>query len=156
MARWFQKITADPTDFSPIVEMIEHFQSIYEAAQADLAVRGKRIEEVAMRIPGLVEMRFAQYQELETVLLYLERVEAREIMEKMKLYWKTEPRDLSDNYIRKWAESHEDVITIARIRLEVATVRNNFLSLHKGLETLHYQLGNVTKLRCAGLDDATF
>jgi hypothetical protein len=153
---WFRAISADPNDLSPVADALVYFQDEYEAARKELMVKGRRIDETASRIPGILEWRFAQYQELETILSYLERVEAKAVVEKTQWYMASYNRQINELTARKYAEVHDDVFPLTKIKLEVATCRNNFLAIFKAIECLHYQIGNVTKLRAAGLDDATF
>lgn len=153
---WFRAITADPKDLSPVADAMIFFQAEYEDGRKEISVKGRRIDDVACKLPGILEYRFAQYQELETILQYLEKIEAKAIVEKTQWYMGNYGRNIPEHTARKYAEIHDDVFPLTKIKLEVATVRNNFLALFKGIEALHYQVRNVVQLRTAGFDDATF
>lgn len=154
--RWYRKISADPNDLSPIPDAVEWFQEEYEEARKELKIKGERIDQVAASIPGLIEYRFAQLQELETVLKYLEEVEKRKLVEKTKWFMENYPRAISESVAKQYAAADQEVFDIARVKFEVATVRNNFLALFKGIEAMHYQIKNIVDLRKAGLDDSLF
>ncbi|RYF11250.1 MAG: hypothetical protein EOO77_19780 [Oxalobacteraceae bacterium] len=153
---WFRAITADPKDYSPVADALTYFQAEYEEGRKDIQVKGRRIDDVAAKLPGILEYRFAQYQELETILQYLEKIESKAIVEKTQWYMANYNRQIPEHTARKYAEVHADVFPVTKIALEVATVRNNFLALFKGIEALHYQVRNVVQLRTAGFDDAVF
>ena len=53
----------------------------------------------------------------------------------------------------KYANGDDDVIELAILINSVSVVRNKFLGLTKGLESKHYQLTNVIKMKSAGIDD---
>lgn len=154
--RWYRKISADPNDLSPIPDAVEWFQEEYEEARKELQIKGQRIDAVAATIPGLIEYRFAQLQELETILKYLEEIEKRKLVEKTKWIMENYPRAISETVAKQYAQAEQEVFDIACVKFEVATVRNNFLALFKGIEAMHYQIKNIVDLRKAGLDDATF
>ena len=154
--QWFRAITADENDLSPIAEALSFFQTEYEEGQAELKVKGRRIDDVACKLPGIMEYRFAQYQELETILQYLEKVEAKATIEQTQWFMSNYQRQIPEHVARKYAEVEPKVFALTKIKLEVATVRNNFLALFKGIEALHYQVRNIVMLRTAGFDDATF
>ncbi|RYD64976.1 MAG: hypothetical protein EOP83_08425 [Verrucomicrobiaceae bacterium] len=153
---WFRAITKDEKNLTPVAEALEYFQVEYEEGQAELKVKGRRIDDVACKLPGIMEYRFAQYQELETILQYLEKVETKALIEQTQWFMANYPRQIPEHTARKYAEVEPNVFALTKIKLEVATVRNNFLALFKGIEALHYQVRNIVMLRTAGFDDATF
>ena len=107
-------------------------------------------------MPGLAAENFSRLQDLEIILQHVTNMEDRVLMNKAKYYKENYQRDLSDRMAEKYADVHDDVQVIRLIRFRVAGVRNQFLAVSKGMEYMHFQLTNITKLRCAGLDDATF
>lgn len=153
---WFRKISADPSDFSPVADALEYFQQEYEEGREELKLRGRKITDVAANLPGLIEYRYAQYQEVETILTYFEKLEEKAIIEKTQWYMANYPREIRENIARKYAEVHDDVMPITKIKFEIVMVRNNFLALFKAIEAAHYQVRNVVLLRTSGFDDAMY
>lgn len=153
---WYRKISADASDFSPVADALDWFQTEYEQGREELKLQGRRIDAVAARLPGLIEYYYAQYQELETILSYFERLESKAIVEKTQWYMTSYNRTINENTARKYAEVHDDVMVIAKVRWEVANCRNNFLALFKAIEAMHYQVRNVVLLRTSGFDDALY
>jgi hypothetical protein len=63
---------------------------------------------------------------------------------------------LSERSATERADIEPEVILIREFIQEVALIRNLFTGITKGLEYLHFQIGNITKLKSAGFEDATF
>jgi hypothetical protein len=150
---WYARYAANPNDYQPLGAILRHFEHELTLAETELQCKG-RIEEIAQRLPSIMAYRFQQLQEVDAILallnLKLDEVRGmahRDLMEKSN-------RVLTSRDAEKYAAADDGVFDIAMLVNEVALVRNKFLGVTKGLEILHYQLTNITKLRCAGLEDA--
>ncbi len=106
-------------------------------------------------LPQVVDQRFCQLQEIEAIMRYLEIREQQKVAERRRHYVEHYNRNLSERMAEKFAMGDDVVVDLALLRNEVALVRNKYVSLTKGLEYLHYQISNITKLRVAGVEDAT-
>ena len=151
---WYTKIVRDPDDLSPVLEAINYFREQSGEARAEMDMRGMRIEEAAKRLPGIVGHRYGQLQELESILDYLEIRENAVIGSKRRHYKEHYNRDLSDRLVEKYAETEADVVALRELRNDVAAVRNQFVAISRQHEYFHFQISNITKLRCAGIEDA--
>lgn len=158
MSRWYRKVTADSENFyAPLGEAIEYFYNEYEEARLELRPpQGGLITEMSSALPGIVEHRMAQYHELEGILKYLEIHYDRAKGAKKKHFLENYPRQLTERVADQWADIEPEVIVIREFIQEVAVVRNLFTGITKGLEYLHFQIGNITRLKSAGFEDATF
>lgn len=154
--KWYRRVAQDPNDLEPLAEALEHFENEYLEARKELEVKGRRIEEVARRLPGIVEYRFGQLQEIEAILSLFELRVDKAVAESKKRYLENYQRNLSERTAEKYAEVDQEVIDLKMLVIEIARVRNLFLSLTKGMEYLHFQLSNVVRLRQAGIEDASF
>lgn len=154
MAGWYGKITADPNDMSPLVDCIEFYENELIEARKQLDIKG-RIEVICKMIPGWAEYRFNQLQELEAILKYLNLKLDKKRGEKHRYYMEKYNRQLSSRDAEKYAEGDDDVLEIALLINQVALVRNKMLGVTKGIEYLHFQISSITKLRVAGIDDAS-
>jgi hypothetical protein len=157
MKRWHRIVSSTPKegdlDLHKAVEAAVDYLAEYERARGEMATEG-RIEKMAMQLPGVVEYRFAQLQDLEAVLSHVEdRLKALTV-ERTKRYMEHYQRTLTWQQASAYAGADAEVLFIKGILTEVADVRNLYLGLMKKFEYLHFQLTNVTKLRCAGLEDA--
>ena len=152
---WHEKIVSSP-DLSPVLDAISYYESQYEEACAEAAaLSGRRLQEVQTRLPGIVGYRYAQQSELDDIIDYLEIRELALLGQKRRHYLEHYNRALSDRMVERFAEAEDDVVAMKELRNRVAAVRNRFVALSRQHEYLHFQLTNVTRLRCAGIEDAT-
>lgn len=154
--RWYRRVTNSADgDFTAVADALEYYEAEYEKARSEVKITSGRVEALAMRLPGLVEYHYGHLQELEAILKWLE-IQTEKVLGKCRRhYMEHYNKTLSDRTAEKYAESDNDVITLKLLTNEVALVRNNFLGIHKAIEFAHYQTSNITKLRCAGMEDSS-
>ena len=113
------------------------------------------IEKSSAALPGLVEQRFNQLQEIEAILEYL-NIELRRVRSKaFKKFLENYQRVLSSRDCEKYVDGEADVVDMEKIINEFALLRNQWLGIIKGLDIKQWQLSNIIKLRTAGLEDAS-
>lgn len=146
---WYTRITAD---LSQIPAFITYYESELEKARDDVRIHGK-IEKNLAALPGITEYRFNQLQEIEAVLNYL-NIQLNKIRRKhFQKYLENYNRSLSSREAEKYVDGEDEVIDYETIINDVALVRNKWLGIMKGLESKNFQLGHITKLRVAGMED---
>jgi hypothetical protein len=153
MSNWYQRIE---DDLVLIPDFIDYYNKELFSARSDVKLKGK-IELNSSDISTVVEIRFNQLQDIEAVLEYL-NIELRKIKFKhLKAYTLqyNGARALTDRQLEKFALGEPEVTDMEVLVNKVALVRNQFLGIIKGLEVKHFQISNLVKMRCAGLDDAT-
>lgn len=153
---WYRLITSDETNFTPIAEFVEYMEAQYLEAEQELRVKGKRIDDIACRLPGIVTHRFAQLQEIESILNHLQRLGDKAMIEAKDRFLNHYARTVSERTAEKHAEVDPEVYAIRMLQGEVALIRNKFLALTKGMEYLHFQTGNIVRLKVAGIEDTEF
>lgn len=151
---WYGKVTADPDDLSPLVECAEWYEKELLDARDELKISG-RIELIHKKIPGMAEYRFNQLQELEAILEYLNLKLNKARSKSHRFYMEKYNRQLSSRDAEKYAEGDDDVMEISLLVNQMALLRNKFLGVTKGIDMLNFQIGHITKLRCAGIEDAS-
>ena len=151
MAGWYQKIAKD---ISAIPEAIKHYESELESAKAEWRIRGN-VEKASADMPGIVEQRFNQLQEIEAILQYM-NIELRRLRSKhFKKYLENYQRALSSRDVEKYVDGEADVVDYEKIINEFALLRNKWLGITKGLDQKQWQITNIVKLRVAGMEDAS-
>jgi hypothetical protein len=111
------------------------------------------VEKSSSQLPGIVEQRFNQLQEIEAVLEYL-NIELRRTRSKaFKKYLESYQRALSSRDVEKYVDGEADVVDMEKIINEFALLRNQWLGIVKALDIKQWQLSNIIKLRTAGLED---
>ena len=150
MSGWYQKIAKD---ISAIPEAIKHYESELESAKAECRIRGN-VEKASANMPGIVEQRFNQLQEIEAILQYM-NIELRRLRSKhFKKYLENYQRALSSRDVEKYVDGEADVVDYEKIINEFALLRNKWLGITKGLDQKQWQITNIVKLRVAGMEDA--
>ena len=113
------------------------------------------VEKAASQMPGIVEHRFNQLQEIEAILNYL-NIELRRLRSSFfKKYLENYQRALSSRDVEKYVDGEADVVDYEKIINEFALMRNKWLGVLKALDQKQWQITNVVKLRVAGMEDAT-
>ena len=106
-------------------------------------------------MPGIVEYRFNQLQEIEAILNYL-NIELRRLRSSFfKKYLENYQRALSSRDVEKYVDGEADVVDYEKLVNEFALIRNNYLGILKALDQKQWQITNIVKLRVAGMEDAT-
>jgi uncharacterized protein YfdQ (DUF2303 family) len=117
-------------------------------------VEAKNLEKAAATLPGIVEERFGQLQQLEAILEYL-NIELRRLRSKtFRKFLENYNRALSSNDATKYVDGEDDVVDMTKIINDFALIRNQWLSITKGLDQKQWQITNIVKLRVAGMEDA--
>lgn len=148
---WYTRITADLTQ---IPNFIIHYENELEKARDDVRIYGK-VEKNLAALPGITEYRFSQLQEIEAVLNFL-NIQLNKIRRKhFQKYLENYNRSLSSREAEKYVDGEDEVIDYETIINDVALVRNKWLGIMKGLESKNFQLGHITRLRVAGMEDIT-
>ena len=148
---WYNKVAKD---ISNIPDAVEYFEAELIAARYECRITGS-LEKAAASMPGVVEQRFTQLQEIEAILEYL-NIELRRLKSShFRKYLETYARALSSRDVEKYVEGEADVIDMEKIINEFALLRNKWLGITKALDQKQWQITNIIKLRVAGMEDAT-
>jgi excinuclease UvrABC ATPase subunit len=146
---WYSKVSKD---ISHLPDCIEYYYGELAEARKEVRVYGN-LEKSSAQLPGIVEQRFNQLQEIEGVLEYL-NIELRRTRSKaFKKYLENYQRALSSRDCEKYCEGEPDVVDLEKIVNEFALLRNQWLGIIKGLDIKQWQLSNIIKLRTAGMED---
>tara|TARA_B100000035_G_scaffold124172_1_gene105692 strand:- start:3957 stop:4412 length:456 start_codon:yes stop_codon:yes gene_type:complete len=148
---WYSDIAKD---ISNIPKAIQYFEDELVEAKTQIRIKGN-VERAAAEMPGIVEQRFNQLQELEAILEYL-NIELRRLRSSFfKKYLENYARALSSRDVEKYVDGEADVVDYEKIINEFALMRNKWLGVTKALDQKQWQLTNIVKLRVAGMEDAS-
>jgi hypothetical protein len=148
---WYSKISQD---ISHIPDAVDFFEGELIVARKEVQLTGN-VERAAASMPGIVEQRFSQLQEIEAILEYL-NIELRRLKSSFfRKYLEHYNRDLSSRDCEKFVDGEVDVIDMEKIINEFALLRNKWLAVIKALDQKQWQITNVVKLRVAGMEDAS-
>jgi len=148
---WYNKVVQDLA-FLP--DFIAHYNNELDEAKSEVKIYGN-VEKSLSNLPGVTEHRFNQLQEIEAVLNYL-NIELRRIRRKwFKKYLEGYARALTSRDAEKYVDGEDEVVDFETLINEVALLRNRWLGIMKGLEAKQWQLGHITRLRTAGMEDVS-
>ena len=151
MAGWYSTVSRDITE---IPNAILYYEGELNAARQEVKLSGN-IERASAALPGIVEHRFHLLQEIEAILNYL-NIELRKLRSSFfKKYLENYQRALSSRDVEKYVDGEKDVVDYEHIINEFALLRNKWLGILKALDQKQWQLTNITKLRVAGMEDAS-
>jgi hypothetical protein len=141
-------------DFSKIPATIDYFETELTSAKLECRITGN-LERAAAYMPGIVELRFSQLQEIEAILEFL-HIELRRLKSfHFRKYLENYQRALSSRDCDRFVEGEADVVDFEKIINEFALIRNKWLGITKALDQKQWQITNIVKLRVAGMEDAT-
>ena len=148
---WYDRVSKD---ISNIPDAVAYYEAELISAKQDVRVSGS-IEKASAQMPGIVENRFNQLQEIEAILNYL-NIQLRKIRRRhFQKYLEGYARALTSRDAEKYVDGEEEVVDFETIINEVALLRNKWLGIMKGLDTKQWQMGHVVRLRTAGMEDIT-
>ena len=151
MINWYSRVSAD---ISNVPDCIVWYEDQLENARIECGLKGN-LEKNASALPGIVEKRYGQLQEIEAILEYL-NIELRRTRTKFfKKYLENYQRALSSRDVERYVDGEADVVDMEKIINEFALLRNKWLGILKGLDQKQWQITNITKLRVAGMEDAS-
>jgi hypothetical protein len=148
---WYTSIA---NDISTIPAAIAYFENELVVAKSECRITGN-LERATASMPGIVEHRYGQLQEIEAILEYL-NIELRRLRSKLfRKYLEHYQRSLSSRDCEKFVDGEDDVIDFEKVINEFALLRNRWLGITKAMDQKSFALSNVIKLRTAGIEDAT-
>jgi hypothetical protein len=148
---WYSTVSKD---ISRIPDAIQYYESELEDARLEVKIKGS-LEKASAEMPGVIEHRFNQLQEIEVVLNYL-NIELRKIRSSyFKKYLENYQRALSSRDAEKYVDGEKAVVDYDLLINEFALLRNKWLGILKALDSKGFSINNIIKLRVAGLDDVS-
>ena len=148
---WYDKVSKD---VSAIPDAVAYYEAELLQAKRETNIHGS-IERASAQMPGIVETRFHQLQEIEAILEYL-NIELRRLRSQLfRKYLENYQRSLSSRDCEKFVDGEAEVVDFEKIINDFALLRNKWLGIIKALDQKQWHLSNIIKLRVAGMEDAT-
>ncbi len=148
---WYSKVV---NNLGQLPDFLDYYNEVLLEARRESSIHGN-IEKNLKELPAQTEIRFSQLQEIEAVLNFL-NIQLRRIRQThFKKYLENYARALSTRDAEKYVDGEDEVIDFETLINEVALLRNRWLGIMKGLEAKQWQLGHITRLRTAGMEDVS-
>ena len=149
MSVWYRKVTGN---LGEIVSAISHFEKEIDQARLECGMKGN-LEKQSRDMPGIVEHRFNQLQEVEAILEFL-NTEMRKLRAKtFRKFLENYNKALSSRDAEKYVDGEQEVVDLQYLINDFSLVRNRYIGVSKALEAKQFQINNIVKLRAAGLED---
>jgi hypothetical protein len=146
---WYTRISSD---LSVLPDFVEHYKNELANCKYEIKIKGL-VERNISELPGITDQRFSQLQQIEAVLNLL-NIKLRALRRKyFQKYLEGYNRALTSRDAEKYVDGEEEVIDFEILINEIALLRNEYLSVMKGLESKNYMLGHLVKLKTAGMED---
>lgn len=149
MSTWYNKVV---DSLGNIVDAIDYFENELQQAKYECVIKGS-LEKSSAALPGITEHRFNQLQEIEAILEHLNIALRKERSTVFRKYFETYNRQLSSRDAEKYVDGEDSVINLTHLCNQFALLRNKYLGIMKGLDTKQWQIGHITRLRTAGMED---
>jgi hypothetical protein len=149
MSTWYNSVTGN---LGKIVECLTYYESELQDAKYECVIKGS-LEKLSAQLPGITEHRFNQLQEIDAILEHLNIELRKERSSVFRKYLESYNRTLSSRDAEKFVDGEQSVIDLTHLCNEFSLLRNKFLGILKGLDVKQWQIGHITKLRTAGLED---
>lgn len=149
MSVWYRKVTAN---LGEIVPAISHYEKEIEQARFECSMKGV-LEKQSRDMPGIVEHRFNQLQEVEAILEFLNTEMRKLRSQTFRKFLENYNKALSSRDADKFVDGEQNVVDLQYLINDFSLVRNKYIGIIKALEAKQFQINNVVKLRAAGLED---
>ena len=149
MSAWYRKVTAN---LGEIVNAISHFEKQIDEARFECSMKGV-LEKQSRDMPGIVEHRFNQLQEVEAILKFLNTEMRKLRSQTFRKFLENYNKALSSRDADKFVDGEQNVVDLQYLINDFSLVRNKYIGVIKALEAKQFQINNVVKLRAAGLED---
>jgi hypothetical protein len=149
MSTWYNSVVSD---LSKIVDCIDFYEVELGEAKYECGIKGG-LEKLSAQLPGITEHRFSQLQEIEAILEHLNIALRKERSAVFRKYLEHYNRQLSSRDAEKYVDGEQSVIDLTQLCNQFSLLRNRYLGILKGLDVKQWQIGHITKLRTAGLED---
>jgi hypothetical protein len=152
--RWYRTVldALDNDDLAPLADAIMWYEGELIRAREEVKLRG-RVQQQSQELPGLVEFRFAQYQEVEAIkkLLGIRMDKVKNVA--FKKYFEGYQRQLSSRDADKYADAEVEVQDMAILINQFELLASYYQGIIKAFDIKHWQINGLIKLKTAGMED---
>lgn len=146
---WYSLVT---NDLSLLSEFIKHYENELQQCKLEISISGN-VEKNLANLPGIIENRFANLQEIEAVLNYF-NIQLKKLRSAVfKKYLENYNRELSSREVERYVDGDSDVVDLEVLINEIALLRNKWLGVIKALDSKNFMLGHISRLRTSGMND---
>lgn len=138
-------------NFDILQKAIDFYEEELEEARKEVRIHGS-LEKNAIELPGILEYRFSQYQDLESIVDFIERRINKKKSEKFIYYMENYNRSLSSRDAEKYAEADEEIVTLYDLLSTFKVLKGNYMGILKALDSKGFQINNLIRLKSMNLE----
>lgn len=152
---WYRKIIMEP-DMDGLVHLsdaLEYFSKELETSKDELKMTGESIEKMVSMMPGIIEYRHAQLQQLVHIGKYLDLLIEKTHSEVYQKYFEKHNKALKSTDAEKYAQGDPDLINLKILRNQVEYIRSLYTGFHQALVSKNFNLGHLVKMKGGSFED---
>lgn len=150
--QWFKTVKAKPEAIS---DALKYYYDELEAAKKETNLKNfNRLQEGVATISSYFEQRLDQRCDIDAIYTLFENKVKKKRSEITQKILEQYPRALNSSDLKMFVEGDDDMIILSDLLNEINLVRSRFDAVLKSFDVAQWQLTNLVKLQCAGLDGA--
>jgi hypothetical protein len=144
----------DEYKLEEIVPLLPKYEEKINAAEQIFKLEGRRLEEIMRTLPHYQSSYDQSYQELKALEEWVNNIKEKNIGRLWKKYNENYSRALASKDIQAYINSEKDIVELNQIIIEITLLKNMTFSIVDALKQLGWQMGSITKLRIAEMQEA--
>ncbi len=144
----------DEERLEEIVPLLPKYEEKIKAAEPIFKLEGRRLEEIMRTLPHYQATYDQSYQELKALEEWVNNIKEKKIGKLWKKYNEGYSRALAAKDIQAYINSEKDIVELNQIIIEITLLKNMSFSIVDALKQLGWQMGSITKLRIAEMQEA--
>lgn len=150
--QWFKTVKATPEKVS---EAMKYYYAELEEAKKETNLKNfTMLQQGVATISSYFEQRLDQRCDIDAIYNLFENQVKRKRAEITQRILVKYPRALNSSDLKMFVDGDNDMIVLADMLNELNFIRAKYDAVLKSFEVAQWQLTNLVKLQCAGLDGA--
>lgn len=147
-------LTLDEDKMDEIIPLLPRYEQKLKSAEPIFKLEGRRLEEIMRTLPHYQASYDESYQELKSLEEWVNNIKEKKIGKLWKKYNEGYSRALSARDIQAYISSEKEIVELNQIIIEISLLKNSMFSIVDALKQMGWQIGSITKLRIAEMQDA--
>ena len=133
--------------------LLVEYEDALNDYESHLSIQGKRLEKANMENPTWQIYYDQKRIELHTLLKFMDAEVDRVRGKLFRSYKENHSRQLSEREINRYIDNEQAYLSMNEIKLEVQEIHDKYHAVVEAFRVRGYALNNITKARCASLED---
>lgn len=146
-------LTLEEDSLEKIIPVLPKYDEKIKKAEAIFQLEGRKLEEILKTLPHYQSNYDASYHELKSLEEWLNNIKDKKTAKFWKKYNENYSRSLSTRDIQAYIAGEKEIVEINQIIIEVTLLKNLMFSIVDALKQMGWQMGSITKLRIAEMQE---